>query len=77
MIVSVAKILEAFMYVLLVFVIIPFAVLGVVLAIAALILLAAAALEFPWLLLGALGLGVLMLNLPKLSKGRELSCQQI
>jgi hypothetical protein len=59
----------------LLFLFIPFTVLFAALGGAVLILLAAVTLEFPLVVLGALGLGLVIHALSKLSKNREVACE--
>jgi hypothetical protein len=76
MIISVIGIMEVFMPILFLIGIIPFFVLFAVLGLAALILMATAVVEFPLVLLVAVGLGLAARHvLPSLGKKREVLCE--
>ncbi len=65
------------MHALLLIGIIPFLVLFAVLGLAALMMVASVAVEFPLLLLGVVGIGLVSHFLSNLSKKREVLCEQM
>jgi len=77
MIVSVFKIMETTLHILFLIVIVPLLLLVAGVGFSVLILLASFALEFPGMLLAALGLGWLIHTLSRLGKHKCIPCEQL